>query len=75
MPILGSQVTDIVVAVLYFTDGSDMAILGSQVNDIVIACLTPSFNFSTKCTFSDPDVKKDTRPEIQFKRSQLLYLL
>ena len=45
------------------TDGSVIAMLGSHVNDIVIACRTPSFNFSTKCKFSDPDVKNETRPE------------
>ena len=30
---------------------------------MVIACRTPSLNFSTKCKFSDPEVKKETRPE------------
>ena len=40
-----------------------MAMFGSHVNDMVIACRTPSFNFSTKCRFSEPEVKKDTRPE------------
>ena len=39
-----------------------MALLGSQVNDTVMAYLTPSVSFSTKCGFSFPDVKNDSRP-------------
>ena len=42
--------------------GSDIDFSGSQVKDIVIAYRVPLFNFSTKCRFSAPDVKKETLP-------------
>lgn len=39
-----------------------MALVGSQVNETVMAYRVPLASFSTKWTFSDPDVKNDSRP-------------
>lgn len=39
-----------------------MAFVASQVNETVMAYRVPLSSFSTKWTFSDPDVKKDSRP-------------
>ena len=42
--------------------GSLIALVLSHVNDTVIAYLVPLLIFSTKCVFSEPEVKNDSLP-------------
>ena len=55
----------------YLREGSLIACFGSHVKDTVMAYRVPLSTFSTKCRFSDPDVKKDKRPTIYKKRNCL----
>ena len=43
--------------------GSVMAWAGSQVKETVMAKRVPQVTCSTRCRFSEPDEKKETRPE------------
>lgn len=42
--------------------GSPMPCSGSQLNEMVMAKRVPHWTFSTRCRFSEPEVKNDTRP-------------
>lgn len=42
--------------------GSPMPCCGSQVKEMVMAKRVPHCTFSTRCRFSEPEVKNDTRP-------------
>lgn len=44
------------------SSGSPMPCSGSQVKEMVMAKRVPHSTFSTRCRFSDPEVKNDTRP-------------
>lgn len=46
----------------YVSTGSKMPWSGLQVKAMVMAYRVPQCTFSTRCRFSEPEVKKETRP-------------